>query len=81
MTVSDVQSTLRDIAKRKNGSRLLTRMTGMETVLNSLENYTKVVEVFVNDLEINGFIWVQIDLSFAYPSHRLLMREAPTGPA
>jgi hypothetical protein len=44
-TVSDVQGTLRDIAKGKDGSRLLTRMTEMETVLNSLEIYTQVVEV------------------------------------
>jgi hypothetical protein len=57
-TLKDVWSIARSIEREQESRRSLRNMRRIEPLLHSLENYSKVIEVFCQGYSPMAFVWV-----------------------
>jgi hypothetical protein len=59
-TLDDLQNAVLDIQERKTSSKTMRYVARMRPFLEAMDQYGKVVEVFLNASQFLAFIWVTI---------------------
>jgi hypothetical protein len=57
-TLSGLQATVVTIQNRQSSEKKMRNLTQLRRFLKAIEEYSKVIEIFVNTSEFVGFIWV-----------------------
>lgn len=57
-TLLDLQKTIANIQKRQQGSKKMMYLKRLQPFLNAMEQYTQVINIFVNTSDIAAFVWV-----------------------
>lgn len=58
-TLEDVQKTIAQIQSTQGSERRMRNLTRIKAFLEAMEQYGKVVEVFLNVSDILAFVWVR----------------------
>jgi len=61
-TFEDLQRCILDIQKKHDTERMSRNMRRLKTFLEAMEQYGKVIEVFLNASQILCFVWVSFGL-------------------
>lgn len=61
-TLEDLQRTILEIQEKHASKRRMKNMTRLRSFLEAMEQYGKVIEVFLNTSEFIAFIWVSCHL-------------------
>ena len=69
--LSDLEAAMSQLQQRQSQTKRLRYMKRMEPFLETMKDYGKVVEVFLNTSNILAFVWVSNGWSFQYAPPRL----------
>jgi hypothetical protein len=58
-SLNDVYETIQDIQERHGSARQLRNLTRIQGFLEGMDQFGKVVEVFLNTSEVLAFVWVR----------------------
>jgi len=73
-TLEDFQTTIVAIQNRQSSEKKMRNLARLRCFLEAIEQYGKVIEVFVNASEIVGFIWVYHYIRFIFYVCLFLLR-------
>jgi hypothetical protein len=62
-TLEDLQDAINTIQRKQASEKKLRNLTRLRSFLETMEQYGKVIEVFVNTSSFIAFIWVHIQFS------------------
>lgn len=57
-TLADLQFTVQEIQSKQGSERKMRNLTRLRSFIEAIEQYGKVIEVFLNTSEFVAFIWV-----------------------
>ena len=73
-TLEDLQRSILEIQEKHASERKTKNMTRLNSFLEAMEQYGKVIEVFLNTSEFISFVWVSYHNVFQVSESRLISR-------
>lgn len=63
-TLDDLKQTVAEIQAEQGSAKRLQNLRRLDAFLEAMEQYDKVVQIFLNAADLLAFIWVSLDIDF-----------------